>query len=303
MSSTARISASWAVALLFAVGGWAQELSPRAYWPAPRGTKVWVIGYSYSSGDVVTDPSLPVAGVDSRINAGLAAYFQTLSLAGRTANVVVELPYSWGTTEGELAGVMRRRDFTGFGDVGLTLSTNFIGAPSMTPAEFQELRKNPRPIFGGSLKVVLPTGAYDPTKLINVSGNRLAAKFELGLTLPLRPRWLLETELGVWGFQGNDEFLGMTREQDPILAGEIHLVRRIRPGFWVSVELNYVFGGRTAVDGVGRADLQRNSRFGVTGAFPFPGGQAVKVGLSTGVVTASGGDFISGLVSYSRLIR
>ncbi len=42
----------------------AQELTPRAYWPAPEGTKVVVLGYQFSSGDVVTDPSLPIRGVD-----------------------------------------------------------------------------------------------------------------------------------------------------------------------------------------------------------------------------------------------
>ena len=31
----------------------AQELSPRAFWPAPEGTKVVVFGFQYSWGDVV----------------------------------------------------------------------------------------------------------------------------------------------------------------------------------------------------------------------------------------------------------
>lgn len=281
----------------------AQELSPRAYWPTPKGTKAWVVGYQYSAGDVVTDPSLPVSGVDSRINVGLAAYFQTLSLAGRTANLVVEAPYSWGTTKGLVNGVARQRDFDGWGDFAVTLSTNLVGAPSMTPSEFQELRRKPRSMLGASLKVVAPTGHYDEDRLINTSGNRWAAKFELGLMVPIRPRWLFEFEAGVWTFGDNDQFLGVTREQDEILAGEVHLVRRIRPGFWVSLEGNFVRGGQTLVGGELRADLQRNSRAGVTVAFPFAKGQGIKAGLSRGVVTESGGNFLIGLVSYSRLIR
>ena len=114
-----------------AVSGTAQELSPRAYWPAPKGTKVAVVGYQYSTGDVVTDPSLPILGVDSRINSSYAAYLQTLNLWGRTANVIVELPYLWGTTVGTLDGEPARRNFSGFADLGVTLSVKLLGAPTM----------------------------------------------------------------------------------------------------------------------------------------------------------------------------
>jgi hypothetical protein len=37
----------------------AQELTPRFYWPSPRGTKVAVAGYSHVYGDVLMDPSIP----------------------------------------------------------------------------------------------------------------------------------------------------------------------------------------------------------------------------------------------------
>ncbi|MHC4356535.1 MAG: hypothetical protein ACYS0H_27865, partial [Planctomycetota bacterium] len=121
----------------------AQDLSPRFYWPAPRGTRLAVFGYSYSTGEVLMDRSLPVEGVDSSINMGFFAYMQTFGLWGRTSNLVVELPYSWGTTKGLLFENPVRRDFSGFGDLGISLAVNLIGAPSMTVAEFQELRADP----------------------------------------------------------------------------------------------------------------------------------------------------------------
>ena len=288
----------WVGLGLFTVAGGAQELSPRAYWPTPKGTKVAILGFSYSSGDVAVDPSLPVDGVDSRITAALAAYVQTFSLWGRTTNFIVEVPYNKGTTEGELLGDAKRSDFSGMGDLALTVSVNLIGAPTMTPADFQELRANPRPIFGVSFKVKMPTGKYDSEKLINIGGNRWAFKGEMGYTFPIRPRLLLELELGAWAFGNNYEFLGGTREQAPIVAAEIHLIRRFRPGFWGSLEWNYYTGGRTTVNGVLRADLERNSRIGGTLVVPTVKRQAVKIGYSTGVVTTSGGDYEIVLVSY-----
>jgi hypothetical protein len=115
---------------------------------------------------------------------------------------------------------------------------------------------------------------------------------------PLRPNWLLEFELGAWFFSDNDEFLGATREQDPILSSEFHLVKRIRPGFWASLDLNYYVGGGTTGDQVERADRLRNSRIGATVVFPFKGRQAIRVAISTGIVTESGGDFESLSLNY-----
>ena len=63
----------------------AQELTPRLYWPAPKGTKVLVAGYSHASGGVYFDRSVPLYGVDSRINVGILAYLHTLDLWGRRA--------------------------------------------------------------------------------------------------------------------------------------------------------------------------------------------------------------------------
>jgi hypothetical protein len=291
------------VALGFlALNGTAQELSPRAYWPAPKGTKVAVVGYQYSTGDVVTDPSLPILGVDSRINSSYAAFLQTLNLWGRTANVIVELPYSWGTTVGTLDGEPARTDFSGFADLGVTLSVNLVGAPTMTPADFLALRRHPRPIFGATLKVIAPTGSYDPEKLINISGNRWAVKGELGFIFPLKPRWLLEMELGTWFFGDNDDFLGVTREQRPVAAVQLHLVRRFNPGFWAALDANVYTGGRSTVDGIPLGDLQRNSRLGATIAVPFGGRSAIKAGYSTGVVTESGGNYKAFLVTYNVVI-
>ncbi len=283
---------------LLAVPAVAQELSPRAYWPAPRGTQLFLVGYSYSWGDVVTDLSLPVVGVDSKINTGVLGYVQTLSLWGHTSNIVVEVPYSWGTTKGTLVGQPARRDVSGLGDVAVTLSVTLLGAPAMNPAEFQELRRNPRQILGASLKLVAPTGDYEKDKLINVGTNRWAVKAELGYATPIRAKWIVELELGAWYIEDNDEFLGTTREQAPIVAFESHLIRAIKSGSWVSLDFNHYGGGRTTVGGVRRADLQRNTRFGATVAHAITNRHVIKASYSTGVVTASGGDFEILLLTY-----
>lgn len=287
-----------------AESGNAQELSPRAYWPAPKGTMVAFLGYQYSFGDVLTDPSLPVTGLDSRIHVGFLGYLHTFSLFNRTANLIIELPYTWVTTSGIIVSsfvdTQGRRYISGFADIGVTFSINLIGAPSMGITEFQELRNNPRQILGVSLKILAPTGAYEEDKLINISSNRWAFKPKLGYMLPLTQKWLLELEFGVWIFSDNNEFLGKTRKQNPIFAAELHLVRRFTPGFWAAIDLNFFGGGRT---NLADQDLQRNSKIGCTVAYPFAGRHSLKGGFSMGLVTESGDDFMSFILGYNILLN
>ena len=149
-----------------------QELTPRFYWPAPIGTKVAVGGYSYLRGDVLMDPSIPLYGVESKLHTGFLAYMQNFNLLGRTTNFLVELPYTRGLTKGTVINTPGERRLSGFNDLGITLAINLLGAPSMSPADFQLLRDNPRVILGASMKVSLPTGQYFTDKLVNVGANR-----------------------------------------------------------------------------------------------------------------------------------
>jgi hypothetical protein len=281
----------------------AQDLTPRTYWPAPKGTRLLILGYAHKTGDVVTDPSIPVTGVDSTIDSGVMAYQQTIDLFGRTGNLQLEIPYVDGTTIGMVGEQPGRRDVSGFGDLAATLTINLLGAPSMSRAEFQQLRQAPHPILGASIKILAPTGEYESDKLINIGTNRWAVRLQLGWIRPLSRKWHLELSAGAWFFEDNDEFLGETREQDPIGALNAHLVRRFGPGFWASFDVNYYIGGHTTIGGERKADLQRNARMGLSLAYPFKRRHAVRLGVSEGVVTESGGDFRSIVLNYVFLIR
>jgi hypothetical protein len=286
-----------------AAGAAAQDLTPRAYWPAPKGTRVAVAGYSYVSGDLLLDPSTPITGADSKTHTGVLGYLHTFSLWGRTTNFVAELPYSRGTAKGLVEGDPARRDLSGFGDLGLTLSVNLLGAPTMTPADFQALRADPRPILGTSLKVLAPTGRYDADRLVNVGANRWAARLELGTIIPLKPKWLLELHAGTWFLGDDGDHLAGRREQDPVFEAQLHLVRRFNPGLWASLDVNYFTGGRQTVGGEEQDTTQDNSRIGATVAVPFGGRHAVKLGYFTGLRTELGSDSNQLLVTYQVLLN
>lgn len=281
----------------------AQELTPRLYWPAPNGTQLLVAGYSHSGGDVLFDRTIPLYEVDSEINVGILAYLQTLSLWGRSSNIMVELPYSWGTTKGLVEKYPAQRDFSAFGDLGFTLTVNLMGAPSMTREDFLALRADPHPIIGASLKVIAPTGEYDSDRLINVGANRWATRLQLGTIIPIRPGWLLEAAAGIWVYGDDDEFLTGAREQDSVYSLEVHLVKRFRPGFWASLDYTYFTGGRQTIGGERLEDVQQNTKVGATIVIPFAGRHAVKIGYATGAVTKYGADFDQFLMTYQVLLR
>ena len=278
--------------------GLAQEITPRLFWPTPKGTKVFITGYSYSTGSLLFDTSIPLEDTTSRINTGIVAYTQTIDLWGRTSNLLINLPYSWGHSKGLYSGEPARRDFSAFGDLSFTLNVNLKGAPTMTVEDFLAFRANPRPIIGASLKVILPTGQYNSDRLVNVGANRLATRLKLGSVLILQPKLLLELSASAWRFGDDDDFVAGKKKVEPVYALESSLIKRIRPGLWASLDLTYYSGGRQTIGGNPLKDEQRNLKVGGTLVVPFLGRHAIKVGYANGVITRYGNDFDQLLVSY-----
>jgi hypothetical protein len=297
------VATFFAIALLFAGAGplAAQELTPRAYWPAPTGTNVFVAGYQRSSGDVILDPSLPISGANSSIDIALTAYQRSLAVAGRSASLLLSLPYVSGKATGLVDGVPARRDISGVGDLNLRFAINIKGAPAMDRAGFAALVRDPHPVLGASVQLTAPTGVYETGRLINVGANRWALKADLGYIQPFAPTWMAEISAGGWFFGNNDDFLGQTRKQDAIFATEFHLIKTIRSRFWASIDLNYYRGGQTSVAGEDSASSLSNSRSGATLYLPFKGGHALKLSFSQGISTRVGQDFDTAQLSYYRV--
>ena len=79
----------------------------------------------------------------------------------------------------------RERFVTGFGDPAFRFSMNFVGAPALTAAEFKDYRQDL--ILGASLRIIVPLGQYDDTKLVNIGSNRWSLKPEIGCSKAFGP--------------------------------------------------------------------------------------------------------------------
>ena len=268
----------------------AQDLEPRAYTASPTGLHFLVAGWGRSSGGVVVDPSLPVEDVEAVVGSAIVGGGTTFGLAGRTALFVAALPLVRARASGRIGEATGSVTRSGLADPRFKLSVNLLGGRALTPTEFARAR---RPTIAGvSLSVVPPLGQYDRAKLINLGANRWSFKPEVGISHAIR-RWTIDGYAGVWLFTANDHFYTgeSVRTQQPVTALQGHLSYTARPRLWLALDGTWYAGGTTSVDGVEKADLQRNSRLGATVSLPLTSRQSVKIAYSTGATTRIGGDF------------
>ena len=293
----ARPSLAWLAFLLLPVCASAQELTPGAYWPLPGGLNVVSLVNSVSWGDVSFDPSMPVEDASATVNTTVVAYTRTLSIAGRSANLGVQVPVTAGHIEGLYAGTPTEVDRFGFSDPRISLGINLYGAPAMTPKEAASYRM--RTIVGASVTVSPPLGEYDNTKVINLSSHRWSMKPEMGLAHAMGP-WVIELMAGAWLFTDNTDFFGgRTREQKPIGSAQVHLTYRFSRRVWLAGDANFYTGGRTSVEGRPNQDLQKNSRVGSTFSWALDQHHSLRASLSRGAYTTIGADFYSIAVGYN----
>jgi len=280
--------------LALVLGGgtlFAQELTPRFYAPVPAGGNLVQVSSGRSTGGVLFDPSLPFDDVNAQINSMFLLCGRTFGLLGRSATAGVALPYVWGDIDGLVEGEYRRVTRSGLGDVRAQIAVNVLGGPALAPPEFA--RHRPRTVVGLSLGMAAPSGQYDSSRLINIGSHRWAFKPEVGVSRT-EGRWYLELYGGVWLFGRNDDFFGgAVRDQDPLGTFQAHVSYTFKPRLWLSGDATYYTGGRTTVNGVAKADLQKNSRLGATLALPVGRRSTLKVSWATGFTTRIGADFDS----------
>jgi hypothetical protein len=289
----------------------AQDLAPRAYVITPLHSNAVVLTYAFYNGSVLFDGVVPITGAAARVSLPVLSLYHSLLFFGRSANLTVSLPYGVGHFHGTVVGAEASAYRSGLLDSEFRFSVNVKGGPAMELRDFANWRQ--KTLLGVSLKVVAPTGQYDPTKLINYGGNRWAFKPEVGLSQRWG-HWLLDTYGAAWFFTTNPEFFsrnqynpGVTSQtENPVGAFEGHLSYDVKPRFWASLDGNFWFGGKTSLNGVENPSTeQKNSRMGGTVSIPISRHQSVKFSYSNGAYIRYGGNYqnVSIAWQYSWLGR
>ena len=175
-------------------------------------------------------------------------------------------------------------------------STLFKGGQALRPKEFAE--RKPTTIVGASVSIVIPTGQYDPARLVNPGSNRWAFKPEIGVSKP-HGRWTFEAMGGAWIFTTNESFLGNSRRsQKPMASLQGAAIYTLRRRMWVSGNATFFSGGSTVINGTENNDRQKNVRVGATFSYPFNDRQSVKLAWAKGVTTRIGGNLNTIAISW-----
>ena len=273
-----------------------QDLEPRAYSPAPVGTNFVAVTYGHSSGDFLPDPTLPIQNAALQLNNANFGYYHAFGLFGRQTSVALVVPYVWGSGEALVSGVHAPIYRSGLADSVVRFSYILHGSPALSPQDFR--KGSHKMIVGASVVITAPLGQYDPRLMVNIGTNRWSFRPQVGFSREFR-KWTFDLYLGAAFFTENAHFLGdHVRRQDPIGATQVHISRTFRGGMWIAANGIYYTGGRTAVDGVPRSDLQQNVRVGLTFALPIDSSQSVKFQYVRGAVVRVGGNFNTVAVTY-----
>ncbi len=282
----------------------AQDLSPRAYVITPIHSNAVILSWSYFDGSIQLNGTVPVTGATGTYQVPIISYYHSFSFFGRSANVTGSLPYAVGNFQGTLMGAEKKLYRSGLVDSVYRLSVNLKGGPAMPPQQF--VKWHQKILLGASLKVVAPTGQYDPTKLINWGANRWAFKPEFGYS-ERWGHWVLDGYSGVWFFTKNPEFFshnaffpGMqSQSQNPMGSFEGHLSYDLGHRLWCSLDGNYWFGGKTSLNGVENPlTFEKGSRIGGTVSIPVSKHESVKFSYNDGTYIRFGGNYQSVSVAW-----
>ena len=157
------VSLAWCVlvAVCPLTGLLAQDLSPRAYLITPVHANAVNLTYSYFNGGLNFNGTVPITGATGTYSVPVIGYYHAFSFFGRSANVSAALPYAVGTFQGAVLGTQTQVYRSGLLDSGYRLSVNLKGGPAMQLKEFAKWKQ--KVLLGASLRVIAPTGQYDPS--------------------------------------------------------------------------------------------------------------------------------------------
>jgi hypothetical protein len=296
MQTIARALVLVSITLLSACALVAQDLSPRAYVISPVDSNAIILTWSFYDGGVNFNGAVPISGAKGTYQVPVFSYYHSFSFFGRSANFSASLPYGVGTFRGSVLGSEHQVYRSGLLDASLRLSVNLKGGPAMPVQEFVKWRQ--KVLLGASLKVIAPTGQYDPLKLVNWGINRWAFKPEFGYSQRFG-KWMLDGYAGAWFYTTNEASYSVPQPKPqteaPIGSFEGHLSRDLgKQRFWASLDANFWIGGVTSLSGIQNlATKQTGSRIGATASFPVTKHQSIKVSYSSGTYIRFGGNYQS----------
>lgn len=230
----------------FAAPAYAQLDGARVYWPLPKNTNV--VGATYVGGTANASLSVlnQVQGdVDIESQLYVLSYTRSQPLFGRTIHWEARLPAGSLDTDVPFPLTTNETFADGLGDLSFGATVNLLGAPELPVRE--TLRYDLDWSANLGLIVTAPTGDYEATEPLNMGSNQWSARVSAPIVKSLTDwvpgrRTTLEVTPSIRFFQDNDNSMGNTVEQDPLVAVEAHLTRDMTRDAFISLDYTWLDG-------------------------------------------------------------
>jgi len=257
--------------LSFSAPVFAVDDGARAFWKAREGSTVLSFQFlnlnMQASGAEQFAPGLYIyPNSDAEANIVVASWVRHITLFDRASSFAVNL--TGGSVQADI-GASRPSDFlppgatpnsefsqssSGYADPTVQLDINLFGTPRLK-SNVDLFNYEPTWTVDAAVMLGVPMGEYDDDKLVNLGLNRwftriaLPVKYHFGA---FSPGYMGSFEItpSVWMFEDNDDFLGQTLENDPILQLEAHLTQDFTPTVFGSIDLLYRKGFESTIGGV-----------------------------------------------------
>jgi hypothetical protein len=256
--------------LSFSAPVFAVDDGARAFWKAREGSTVLSFQFlnlnMQASGAEQFAPGQYIyPNSDAEANIVVASWVRHMTLFDRASSFAVNL--AGGSVQADIGASLPSeflppgstpnaafsQSSSGYADPTVQLDINLFGTPRLK-SNVDLFNYEPTWTVDTAVMLGVPVGEYDADKLVNLGLNRwftriaLPVKYHFGA---FSPGYMGSFEItpSVWMFEDNDDFLGQTLENDPILQLEAHLTQDFTPTVFGSIDLLFRKGFESTIGG------------------------------------------------------
>lgn len=224
---------------------------------------------TFLNGQGTIDLGGPIEGTTLDIGVLTPSYHHTFDLMGNVGTVLIGIPVGNVSFESS-AGTIDVDTGIAQGDLFIGGSFGLLGMPSLSPQEYFAYKPGLQASVEG--KLFLPTGDYDPNRMVNLGQNRWSLQASLPITFVLGDTMLdpelmtFEVRPVVQIFGDNEDAFGpaSVMSQAPVFGVEGHITRNFGNSIWAALDAYYENGGETSYDGYAQDDAIETLAFGAT---------------------------------------
>jgi len=241
----------------------------RAYHLLPEGTSDLSLALTLLQADGLIDLGGLLDGTDLGVSVLTPTYRHSFDIMGNIGTAMVALPLGTVSFESS-SGIIDVDTEFAQGDLLIGGSLGLVGMPALSLMEYVQHKPGFQAM--AAAKLFLPTGDYDPDRIVNFGLNRwsfqasLPVGYVLGDTMidPELTTFEIRPVLQIFG--DNEDAYGPASVASiaPIFGVEGHVTRNFGNSLWAGLDAFYETGGETSVDGVPLGDGLETVALGAT---------------------------------------